>query len=146
MAWNCDVYFVALLESSWDWGESKSSQTCLVQHSLLKVTQWRQWQSTTPPPQPISCEVGANPPPHNQQLFTHWQPLLRPDGACHSTWLLHLINWLNRTVSHNGRGRGKDQRSNRAGAPALTHATSTSKVSQQHFTCMASSGHASSGL
>ena len=31
-----DIYFVALLASSWNWGESKSSQICLV----INGTDW----------------------------------------------------------------------------------------------------------
>ena len=36
-----DVCFVALLETSWDWGESKSTQTCLV----INRTDWHQKRS-----------------------------------------------------------------------------------------------------
>ena len=53
---------------------------------------------------------GANLPPHNQQPFTYSSSQTVP------TWVLHLINWLNRTgrpLPGRWRGRGKGQRSTR---------------------------------
>ena len=58
---------------------------------VLKGLKGNKPSTNYPTTQPTSC-VGV--PPHNQQP---WQPLLQPDCARHSTWVLHLINWLNRT-------------------------------------------------
>ena len=65
-----------------------------------KGTQGHWWHST----KPTSSVGGASPPPHDQQPFTHWKPLLQPDCAHNYTWVLHLINW-------GGQWRGRDKRS-----------------------------------
>ena len=88
-----------------------------VQHSLDN-TKRHTLTSPTITTQPISCMGGANPPP---QHFTHWQPLLQPDCAHHSTWVLHLINWLNWPLTGQWGGVVKVKGHTEWGTPTPTH-------------------------
>ena len=101
-------------------------------HTMTSMTLHHTPTTTT---QLTSCVGGAAPPPHNQQPFTHWQPLFQPDCAHNSTWVLKLTELAWKTSARPMEGAWQGQRSHKVAAcplPLMWHARGQSPSLESH--------------